>query len=395
MQANPCVAILRHQLFLPSETFISAQARALREFAPVLAGRVLCGPPAEDLAWFVPAAGALRQLDYVLRRDPGLFLPGLATFGPRLVHAHFGVEAVYGMALARRLDIPLVTTFHGFDATLKRRELISSRKPTWIQYLLRRGELRQSGTIFIAVSEFIRRRLVALGFPEQRIRLHYIGVDTETFAPAAGGTDEEDAVLNGAGSTGVDVSETDRPPLILHVARLVEKKGTAFLLEAFARISNRHPDASVVIIGAGPLRAELAGRAEALGIGNRVLWLGARPHEEVRTWLRRATVFCLPSCTAGNGDAEGLGLVLVEAAATGVPVVGTRHGGIPEAVIDGETGLLVPERDAASLADALETLLASATIRRKLGDAARRLARERFDLATQTRELERLYGELV
>jgi hypothetical protein len=146
---------LRHQLFLPSETFISDQARALRDFAPLLLGRELCGLPRADLPWHVPMASRLRQLRYVLGRDPGFFLPGLSAYRPGLVHAHFGVEAVYGMELAERLDVPLVTTFHGFDATLKRIDLIASRKPSWLQYVRKRGELKRRGALFVAVSESI------------------------------------------------------------------------------------------------------------------------------------------------------------------------------------------------------------------------------------------------
>jgi glycosyltransferase involved in cell wall biosynthesis len=188
---------------------------------------------------------------------------------------------------------------------------------------------------------------------------------------------------------------SDAKPVILHVARLVEKKGTAYLLEAFAKIASRHPAVELVVIGAGPLAVPLADRAHALGIAARVRWLGARPHAEVRQWLSRAAVFSLPSCTAANGDAEGLGIVLVEAAASGVPVVATRHGGIPEAVEDGKTGFLVAERSAGELADALDALLSAESLRARMGGEARRLASERFDIRRQTEALERLYAEVL
>jgi glycosyltransferase involved in cell wall biosynthesis len=367
--------VLRHQLFRPSEVFITEQSRALRKFAPLLVGRVLAGTPRADVDYYVPNVGRLAKLRYTLSRDPELFLPRLRERSPVLVHAHFGVEAVYGMELAERLGVPLVTTFHGFDATLRRSELLRARKVSWLQYLLRRSELSRRGALFIGVSKFIVARLEELGFPTARTRLHYIGVDVAAFATAL--------------PTG------DSTPVILHVARLVEKKGTAYLLEAFAKIAARHPAAELVVIGAGPLGARLADRAHELGIAARVRWLGAQPHAEVRRWLRRASVFCLPSCTAANGDAEGLGLVLVEAAASGVPVVATRHGGIPEAVEDGTTGLLVAERAAGELADALDALLSAPDLRTRMGTEARRLACERFDIRRQTESLERLYAEVL
>jgi glycosyltransferase involved in cell wall biosynthesis len=368
------VALLRHQLFLPSEVFIADQARALRKFAPLLVGRVLAGKPSAGVRYYVPAAGPLEQLRYVLKRDPRMFLRELAERQPVLIHAHFGVEAVYGMELADRLGVPLVTTFHGFDATLKRSELLRSRKPTWIHYLLKRAELSRRGALFIGVSKFILGHLDRLGFPAERTRLHYIGVDAAAFQTSA-------------------ARDESRAPsrVILHVARLVEKKGTAYLLEAFARIAPKHPDAELVVVGAGPLRDSLARRAAELRVDARVRWLGALPHADVRQWLRQTAVFCLPSCTAASGDAEGLGLALLEAAASGVPVVATHHGGIPEAVEDGATGYLVPERDAGALADALDALLGSESLRVRMGGAARHFARSRFDLHPQTRALERLY----
>ncbi|MEO8464668.1 MAG: glycosyltransferase [Gammaproteobacteria bacterium] len=378
MSAKPCVAVLRHQLFLPSEVFIAEQALALKRFAPLLVGRTLAGQPRADIDYYVPAAGAFAQLRYVLRRDPRMFMPELTRRRPVLVHAHFGVEAVYGMELAARLDVPLVTTFHGFDATLTRTDLLKSRKPTWIQYLRKRADLCRRGALFIGVSKFVVARLEELGVPADRTQLHYIGVDTSAFEAKAADAHSEPQGL-----------------VILHVARLVEKKGTAYLLEAFAKIAAQHPRAELVVIGTGPLAGSLEQRAAKLGIGARVRWLGAQPHATVREWLRRAAVLCLPSCTAANGDSEGLGLVLLEAAASGVPVVATRHGGIPEAVEDGSTGYLVAERDASALGAALDALLAGDSLRARMGGEARRLVRERFDLHRQTDRLEHLYAAVL
>jgi colanic acid/amylovoran biosynthesis glycosyltransferase len=150
-----------------------------------------------------------------------------------------------------------------------------------------------------------------------------------------------------------------------------------------------------VVIGGGPLRAPLARKAAQLGVADKVSWLGPTAHAEVKYWMRRASIFCLPSCTAANGDAEGLGLVLLEAAASGVPVVATRHGGIPEAVLDGVTGLLVPERDAQQLAAALDALLSSPDMRSNLRAQARQFVQTRFDLFRQTQSLEKHYEAVL
>jgi glycosyltransferase involved in cell wall biosynthesis len=148
--------------------------------------------------------------------------------------------------------------------------------------------------------------------------------------------------------------------------------------------------ARLVVIGDGPLRSALERRA-----GAAVQFLGALPTGEVAQWMRRAAVLAAPSLTAADGDAEGLPNVVVEAAASGLPVVATRHSGIPEAVEDGKTGFLVPEGDAAALGARLGELLGSEALRREMAAKARRLAEEKFDRARLTERLERIYDELA
>jgi colanic acid/amylovoran biosynthesis glycosyltransferase len=368
------VLIYRHQLFRTSESFITEQAGALRRHHPIYAGRLAEGPGPSG-ADAVTLAGASRTAlwRHVLTRDPGPLARRLTGRRPLLVHAHFGVEGVYALPLARRLAIPLVTTFHGFDATVSDSFLCLSRKPSWINYVLWRRELAREGDLFLCVSHYIRDRLLARGFPAARTRTHYIGVDTEGLQPS---------------------QDARQPGLILHVARLVEKKGTVLLLQALARSARRAPQATAVIIGDGPLRARLESHAVRLGIASRVRFLGARPRGEVIAWMGRAALLCQPSLAARSGDREGLGMVLLEAAACGLPALASRSGGIPEAVGEPDGGLLVPEGDAAALAEALEALLGDADRLARMGRTARARVETEFSLARQTAELERIYEEL-
>jgi glycosyltransferase involved in cell wall biosynthesis len=147
-----------------------------------------------------------------------------------------------------------------------------------------------------------------------------------------------------------------------------------------------------VVIGEGPMREQLQRQAGALGV--KAQFLGAQPADEVAMWMRRATLLAVPSVTGRDGNAEGLPNVLVEGAACGIPVVATRHSGIPEAVADGETGFLVAEGDRAGLAERVRTLLDSADLRREMGFAARALAMERFDRVRQAERLEAIYDEV-
>jgi glycosyltransferase involved in cell wall biosynthesis len=180
--------------------------------------------------------------------------------------------------------------------------------------------------------------------------------------------------------------------MILHVGRLVEKKGTAQLIEAFSQVAAEFPDATLVIAGDGPLRASL--QRQAAPLGDRVQFLGPVLRIRIADLMRRAWLLAAPSVTARDGDAEGLPNVVVEAAASGVPVVATAHAGIPEAVEDGVSGLIVAEHDPESLASALRRLLGSPDLRQAQSQAARRIAETRFDLRRQSERLEDLYDSV-
>ncbi|MFY1691960.1 glycosyltransferase [Plantactinospora sp. WMMB782] len=317
--------------------------------------------------------GRAAVLGYTLTRRSEPLRRLLAERGTALLHAHFGVEGVYVVPLARALGVPLVTTLHGFDVTITKSRLLASRKTSWVNYVAWRNELFDAGARFVCVSEHIRARALDWGYPADRLVVLPTGVDVDLIAPAG-------------------PVET---PRILHVARLVEKKGTADLLRAFAVVRRAVPDAELVVVGDGPLRESLDALAAQLDIAAAVRFLGALPHPETLGWLRRSRLLCQPSVTAASGDQEGLPTVLLEAAASGRPVVGTRHGGIAEAVTDGTDGYLVAERDVAGLAERLTALLADPDLCRRFGEAGRRTAVERFNLRSQTDRLESLYRTLL
>lgn len=373
------VVIFRHQLFKISEPFITQQAEALVHFHPIYVGRNLVGPP--------PIASGARALTlssrqrtrrallwHVVTRDPRPLRRLLNGLSPSLIHAHFGVEGVYALPLARSLGVPLVTTLHGFDVTVTRRALYTSGSVSWANYGLFRRELASEGNLFICVSEFIRRQALAAGFPAERTVVHYIGIDAHAITPGTHG---------------------EESPVILHVARLVEKKGTEYLLQAFARIHRDHPSAVLVVVGDGPRRKMLEALARELGLGARVRFTGALAHADVMALMKTAAAFVLPSVQASTGDAEGLGMVLLEAAATGLPVIGTVNGGIPEAIDDETTGYVVPEKNIIELADRIDRLLRDPSLRQWMGQRGREMVAERFDLGRQTAELERMYRAVL
>jgi glycosyltransferase involved in cell wall biosynthesis len=212
-----------------------------------------------------------------------------------------------------------------------------------------------------------------MGYPADRTIVHSIGVDVERFKPPG--------ILR------------PREKSVLFVGRLVEKKGCGTLIEAMASVQRCCPAAELVVIGDGPLRANYEARAVALGV--RCRFLGVQPAAVVRDRMSRASVFCVPSVVAATGDAEGFGMVFIEAQAMGLPVVSTLSGGIPEAVNNGETGLLVAERDSAALAAAILRLMQDDELWQQYSLAGRRNVVSHFNLAQQTGRLENLFDHLL
>ena len=368
--------IFKSDLLPISETFILAQVNALRRFTPQFVGlrRVRPSLGIPDNAIVVadgdsPLRRCARGLYKTIGIGPG-FHKKVQDSGAHLIHAHFAVEGVLALPLAKRLRVPLIVTLHGYDVTISDTEYTRSR--TGRLYLHRRRKLWEQAALFICDSNFLRARAAKIGFPESKLRTHYIGVDRRAFRR---------------------VEEPSDQASVLFVGRLVEKKGCDLLIRAMSIVQQELPDVVLTIIGDGPMRESLDKLAKSLDV--RCRFLGSRSSEEIKQMLQRATIFCAPSRTAKSGDSEGLGIVFLEAQAMGVPVVSSFHGGIPEAVIHGESGLLAPEGDYHTLAEHLQLLLRREDLRALYGARGIQWVREAFDIETQTSGLEDIYEEVL
>ena len=379
MSQDRTVGIFKLTYPLYSETFITNQALALTAYKPlVIAKSKLNESPLPLLALSDCDPSGIRRKWMSLTRSTSFFLKDERVKALTLIHSHFGPCSVYALPLAQQLSIPLISTFHGLDTTaVPWRYFRQEFGVTTINYFLHLRGLRESGAGFIAVSEFIRDCLIGQGFPPERVHQLYIGVDTRTFCPVP------DGARRSAGR------------YILNVARHVPVKGVDTLLRAFAHIAGRHPGVSLLQVGTGILTNSLRSLVRELGLTDRVRFLGMQSQEMVLELMQRAEIVTLTSQIAGNGAREALGMVLNEASSCGVAIAATRCGGIPEAVIDGETGLLSPERADRLLADNLDQLLTDEELRRRLGRQGREYVRERFCLQTQTAKLEQLYDQVV
>lgn len=291
----------------------------------------------------------------------------LGRQGPQrfdVIHAQFGPLGHIAVRL-RELglwDGAIVTSFRGYDATRLLRE-----RPRRYRAVFREAEL------LLPVSEALRRRLVDHGARPERTEVHHSGIDCAAFA---------------FGERRLGPGE---PLRLLSIARLVPKKGIDDAIRAVARLVCGGIDAVYEVIGDGPERASLERRVDALGLRGRVALLGARAHAEVRARLARAHLLLAPSVTAEDGDQEGIPNALKEAMACGLPVVATRHGGIPELVEDGRAGFLVAERDVAALAERLAWLARHPERWGEMGRAGRARIEAEYDTRRLNEALEDLY----
>ncbi len=269
---------------------------------------------------------------------------GLRGRGVDLIHAHFAdFPASIAMFSAALLGVPFTFTGHAFDLFLS---------PFDLQRKMRRA------AVTVDVCDYNRRRVREV---EGDVGTHvYVpcGVDVEAFEPTA--------------------TPADADPHVVAIGRLVPKKGFADLIDALALLRDEGRLVDCTIVGDGPLMDELTAQVRATDLSDRVALVGSQPAAAVRDVLATATVFCLPCVVAPDGDRDSQPVVIKEAMAMGVPVVGTAEVGIPEMVVDGETGRLVPPHDPAALASALGDLLADPDLRATYGAAGRRRVETTF-----------------
>jgi glycosyltransferase involved in cell wall biosynthesis len=376
---KPTVLIYADILLPPTQTFVLAQGEALEGFTPFYIGVRRLGTgslpmPSERTLTLNGVGGMWGKIKEIPYRRFGyapIYFRQVRKRHPRLLHAHFGTCGLKALSLAEWLGIPVITTFHGFDATI-RDSFLEKSAYGLREYVRRKHVLKERGRLFIAVSRFIKSKILEQGFAEEKMVVHYVGVDTDFFRADPG---------------------VKREPVILFTGGLNEVKGCEFLIRAMARVQSRMPETELVVIGDGPLRHELEKLArETL---TRFRFLGVQPKAVVKEWMNRAKVFSVPSVTAESGAEEGFGLVFAEAQAMGCPVVSFTSGGIPEAVADGETGLLAKEREVETLAEYIFRLMKDHSMWRRMSEAGRDRARVLFDLRTQTKSLEELYRQVL
>jgi len=314
--------------------------------------------------------GLLSRLRWRWGYHPPVAIAQARREGIRICHAHFGEDGALALPLARKLGVPLVVSFYGHDLT--RLPTWRTRRVAWLHYWLRFSALRDRTAVALAYCRFLADRLVTLGWPETRVLVHYPGVvlpDIPRWQPDS--------------------------RLIISIGRLVEKKGFDTLIEAAAVLRGQGLEFQIIILGDGPLLHSLRSLAQRRGVSDAVRFAGWVTESELPDWYARAALLVAASQRARDGDMEGMPTALVEAAAHGIPLVGTRHAGIPEVVRDGETGIVVPERDPSALAAGIRRMLENPELRARFAANARRLVAAEFSLQGRVAALESFYDELA
>src|SRR5215831_3777879 len=272
-----------------------------------------------------------------------------------VMHGHWVVPGGV-IASAARPALPLVVSLHGSDVFVAEKNAPARAAATRV--------FRRAGFV-TACSADLAARATALGAPADRLAVVPYGVNTTRFAPSA---ETRARVRLGAGIDGA-------APVLFAAGRLVRKKGFEYLLDALPHVDSR---AQLVLAGAGDLDRELRDRAGAAGVADRVRFLGDVTQDDVAAWLAAADVAVVPSVRDDSGNVDGLPNTVLEALASGTPVVATPAGGIGSVIADGDSGLIVPERDPAALARAIGALLGDPARGRSIGAAARARVTTRF-----------------
>jgi len=282
-----------------------------------------------------------------------------------IIHCHFGPNGVFAVRL-RELGViggKISTVFHGYDLSsfikLKGRSVYD--------------ELFKKGDLFLPISHYWAEYLMRLGCPKNKIVVHRMGIDTERFRKKQ---------LN------ISMAKEIK---ILSVARLVEKKGIAFGIEAVAEIIDDFPNIRYEIVGDGPLRDTLKGIIERYGLEEKIILSGWKSQVDVLKILKSSDILLVPSITSKDGDQEGIPVILMEGMAVGLPVISTFHSGIPELVQDGVSGILVNEKDTMAMARSIRQIASDRQQMEKMGRKGRRYVIEKYDIKRLNTQLSQLY----
>jgi colanic acid/amylovoran biosynthesis glycosyltransferase len=349
------------------EPFVIAQKRENAERFPFDKIEVLRKPITHELRrfWFRQLQNRPWQMS---SREVRTLVSTFERANARLLHIFFGHIATHLLPLIRDWPQSSIVSFHGADVQ------VDMQKPA---YRTATKQMLDAVKLVLVRSESLRRAVVDIGCEERKIAVVRTGIPLAEF-PFRERTFPQDGGWR-----------------FLQAGRLIEKKGLPTSLRAFARFAQAYPRSSFTIAGEGPLLPELEITAKELKIDDLVMFTGFISQDELRQLFYESHIFLHPSETGHDGNQEGIPNSMLEAMATGLPVFATQHGGIPEAIENGVSGVLVPERDHEALAAALIDCVQDRQRLAGLARAGGEVVRQKFDQRTQVRNLEDLYMRTI
>ena len=283
----------------------------------------------------------------------------LRNYGIQAVLAEYGPTGEALGPVCLEAGVPLIVHFHGFDAY--RNDILITNG-----YRDKYQEMFRNAAALIAVSDDMRQQLIDIGAPAGKVFVNSCGVDVDIFEQIDAGS---------------------MPVHFVSTGRFVDKKAHYLTILAFRKVLEQIPEATLTILGDGPLLEACKRIVAGLGIGDNVFLPGSVSHQDVRNELRKAGVFVLHSVRSYRNDSEGTPVAVLEASSMGLPVVSTRHAGIKDAVADNETGFLVAEGDIEGMSEKMLVLARDAGLRRKMGIAGREKMINEYSLQERTEAL--------
>jgi colanic acid/amylovoran biosynthesis glycosyltransferase len=351
------------------ETFVITKERQSEDLFPMPPGGVEVAPKVRS--------NFLRRfwLKYIKREPPivyrgeyGALAGVLERRHADVMHVYFGHTGVHLLPFLKRWPHPSIVSFHGMDVQTREHDP---------DYERRLRELLQTTTLVLARSFSLQERLLALGCPKDKLRINRTGIPLDQFARV-----ERQVPADGAWH-------------FVQACRLIEKKGLDDAIHAFARFAKDKPAARFSIAGEGPLLGPLEKLRDELGLTRQITFAGFLKGTDLCGLYHDAHIFIHPSRLTSDQNQEGIPNSMLEAMASGLPVLATQHGGIPEAVRDGTTGILVAERDREGLHAAMVRLTLEPGLWSRMGAAASADIRENFESTAQIARLEDIYFEAL
>lgn len=378
---RPVVVHLKPDYLPTTETFVYETVSRVRRFEPVVLAEQLLNLERFPVPRLVEVRTRgnhflQRAMTRLGREVSGMptaqayhYMRAVRRIRPALMHAHFGVTGYFASAIRSRLGIPLVTTFYGYDVSMGERE------PQW---QARYHDLFSRGDLFLVEGPHMRERLIAAGCPREKVEIQPVGIDLARFSFRARHAGQQE------------------PVMLLHSGRMVEKKGHEYSIRALADCMQAFPGLRLRFVGDGPRRPLLQRLAAELDVSDSVDFLGMLDSSRYLEELDRAHLALQPSLTASDGDSEGgAPTTLLEAAASGLPIVASRHADIPFVMGDEPGGFLVPERDAKAFSSALHRMLAARDSWAEFGKKGRLAVQANHDVDRTIPALEARYERLL